>query len=125
MLCALGIYAPKDCISSIDNIHRYIDTFVGSRVNSPALNAKVAITKVTKDHLLDRSLSDTIRRVNMFGDAIEILEKSDKVHAISITTDGITYYEILGKSNKGIIMNVKVSEMNNDGKILWTIIDVK
>lgn len=125
VISARGHYSPNTPINSIGEALEYIIKFKDKQIYSPALGESVLISALTLDHLFNRDVLDAIRRSNLFGDAVEILEKSDKIHAITEPKDGITYYEILGKYKGGRIMNIKISEFYCSGKILWTIVDIK
>ncbi len=125
VILALGKYRPKSCITNILEAEKYVNLFLNLKIFSPALQVNVCINHITKDHLFKRKHTDIIRRANILGDAIEVLENSSEIHAVDTSEKEIVYYETLGLSKGGKIMNIKVSERNGEGKVLWTIIDIK
>jgi len=122
---AKGRYRPEVEITTILEARKYINQFIGRKVESPALNTNVEISHTTRNHLLARDEADVLRRANLLGDALEILQKSTLIHGIDNTEIDYIYYEILGISIEGKTINVKVSEYRNSRKILWTIVDIK
>lgn len=86
------------------------------------------INEVTERHLFlkGRPQADYLRRVKLFGPGLEIIEETGVLISIDRETDhdqGIVYYEIIGidPNIANTIIHVKLSEVNKNGKIYFTV----
>jgi hypothetical protein len=86
------------------------------------------LSEITENHLFakERNEADYERRVRLFGSGLEIAEKTGVLVSIDRETDrekGIIYYEIIGidLNNPEEIINVKLSEVNKNGKAYFTV----
>lgn len=96
-----------------------------------AIGAEFKITLETAQHFFRkvRSEADYKRRARLIAGGLEILEESTTLLVIDSDSgkeQGIVYYEILGKDSRlpGKIIVAKLSEVQQNGKIFWTVVDI-
>lgn len=137
-LCASGEITLFNCVGkytqseNVDEIERMMLLCQNRSFFSLATRDIFVVDAVTAGHFFGkvRGIDDYKRRAKLFSSGLEIAEHSSLLSVIDVTSDAdknISYYEILGLDTRnfpGKIIIVKLSEILNEGKRLWTIVDI-
>lgn len=114
--------------STKEDVIEFIRKNKGILFMSSVLENHFQVSEITEHHLFvkGRHEADYQRRVRLFGPGLEIIEETGVLVSIDRETDhdkGIVYYEIIGIDPKipNTIIHVKLSEVNKNGKIYFTV----
>ncbi len=116
---------------TVDEAKLFLEGNLGRSFYCKAVRAPFVLSVQTAEHFFGKSRTpdDYLRRSRLMSVGLEILEESTILLVIDRDSGkgaGIVYYEILGKDKRmpGKIINSKLSEIKDQGKIFWTIVDV-
>ncbi len=123
---------PESPISKEAGAIQFIDENKDTKFYSRALGDYFGVDETTKKHFFEkmRNPADAARRAKLLGSGVEIAENSPLLAAVDTQSgkaEGIIYHEILGTDTKnfpGKIINVKISEVRKEGKVLFTVTDI-
>lgn len=113
-----------------EDVRNFIEKNKNKQFFSKAIGQSFYINETTLQHFLESGYVDrTNKKVSLFGDGLEIAESGILIaeDSNSEKEKGIVYYDIIGRSNKNekIIIRAKLSEKSKDGKIYFSVSDIK
>ena len=121
----------KYIFNSQEEVIIFIQEKRGEQLYSSVINANFEVNEITEEHLFKKGRPETdyYRRVKLFGAGLEIVETTGILVGIDTVTDiekGIIYYEMIGIDSKNPeqIIRVKLSEVNKNGKVYFTVFGV-
>ena len=116
---------------SIEEAKNFLEKNLDKTFYCKSICAHFTLDVHTAEHFFgkNRNSEDYVRRSKLLSMGLEILEESDillVVDTISGQREHVVYYEILGRDTRAPkkIINAKLSEIKDQGKIFWTVVDI-
>lgn len=116
---------------TVEEAKSFLEANLNRTFYCKAIRSSFVLSVQTAEHFFGKSRTseDYLRRSKLMSVGLEILEESPMLLVIDRDSDrdsGVVYYEILGKDERmpGKIINSKLSEIKEQGKIFWTIVDI-